>query len=408
MKILFVVFPEPGHLHPFIGIAQRMAEAGHAIAFYSQVDLSARLTAAGLSCPAFHAPPTLCAPARSPELRRKAFAERLSKPAWARQWYRFALLGNVPGQIENLRAAIREWQPDAVCSDPMAYAGALAAELEGVPWAGVSTMLVPLAPDGWSCPFLDLVGELADEREALFESYGVRQAFKHGDAISPWLNTVFTTEELVPRDGANNRFSHYVGPSAPLGRRGDEPAFPWEQLAFDRPLVYVAFGSQLSPATQVMIDLASALAPDEAQVVIAFDDVDQEHVAWPEHAIVVPYAPQLALLDRAAVMVSHGGANSVAECLTRGKPMLIVPLAHDQPMQAHFLEQSGAGATLAPTDVTPARARDSLVRLLDPAGPARSRAREIGESYAARLRADRVSELVLELARTRQPLAVAP
>lgn len=401
VKILFVVFPEPGHLHPFIGIAKRMAEAGHAIAFYSQVDLSARLAAAGLSCPIFHAPPTLAAPQRAPELRRRAFAERLNKPPWARQWYRFALLGNLPAQVDTLRAAIRDWNPDVVCSDAMAYAGALAAELEGVPWAGVSTMLVPLAPAGWRCPFLDHLAELADEREQLFASYGIRRSFKHGDAISPWLNTVFTTEELVPRDRADNAFSHYVGP-APTGWRGDEPAFPWERISGDRPLVYIAFGSQLSPATQVIIDLAGALGPDEAQIVVAFDDVDQEHVAWPEHAIVVPYAPQLALLERAAVMVSHGGANSVAECLARGTPMLIVPIAHDQPLQGYLLEQSGAGVALALAEVTPARARDGLLALLDGDGSARTRARAIGESYAATR--DRVIELVLALARTRQPI----
>jgi MGT family glycosyltransferase len=403
-RILFVVFPEPGHLHPFLGIAQRLARAGHAIAFYSQVDLSSRLTAAGLACPAFHAQAALFAPTRPPELRRKAFTERLNRPAWARHWYRCVLLANMAAQVDTLRAAIRAFKPDVVCTDSMAYAGALASELEGVPWAGISTMLVPLAPDGWRCPFLDRLGEQAAERDALFASYGVRQTFKHGDAISPWLNTVFTTEALVPRSRASNLFSHYVGPSAPLGRRGDEPAFPWERLSADRPLVYVAFGSQLSPPAQVMIDIAGALGPDEAQVVIALDDLDDQH-ALPEHVIAVPYAPQLALLERAAVMVSHGGANSVAECLSRGTPMLIVPLAHDQPLQAFFLDQ-GAGATIAPEAITAARVRDQLLPLIEPDAPARSRARAIGDSYASELRIDRLSQLVLELARTRQPLTM--
>ena len=399
-RILFVVFPEPGHLHPFIGIAQRLAKAGHAIAFYSQVDLSARLTAAGLDCPVFHAGSTPFAPARPPELRRKAFTERLNKPAWARHWYRAVLLANMAAQVDTLRAAIRDWNPHVVCTDSMAYAGALASELEGVPWAGISTMLVPLAPDGWRCSFLDRLAEQAAERDALFASSGVRLTFKHGDAISPWLNTVFTTEALVPRSRASNVFSQYVGPSAPLGRRGDEPAFPWERLSADRPLVYVAFGSQLSPPTQVLIDIAGALGPDEAQVVIALDDVDHDH-AFPEHVIVVPYAPQRALLERAAVMVSHGGANSVAECLTSGTPMLIVPLAHDQPLQAVFLAESGAGATLAPDEITAPRVREQLLPLIAPDAPARTRARAIGESYLSELRTDRASQLVLELARTR-------
>ena len=50
-----------------------------------------------------------------------------------------------------------------------------------------------------------------------------------------------------------------------------------------------------------------------------------------ENLLVVKWAPQLALLRRAAVMVTHGGIGSMLECIRYGVPMVIVPGARDQP-----------------------------------------------------------------------------
>jgi zeaxanthin glucosyltransferase len=49
---------------------------------------------------------------------------------------------------------------------------------------------------------------------------------------------------------------------------------------------------------------------------------------------VVPWIPQLTLLRHAAVMVHHGGLNSIMECVQREVPMVILPCARDQPGNA--------------------------------------------------------------------------
>jgi UDP:flavonoid glycosyltransferase YjiC (YdhE family) len=46
---------------------------------------------------------------------------------------------------------------------------------------------------------------------------------------------------------------------------------------------------------------------------------------------VIKWAPQMALLHNAAVMVTHGGLNSVMECIHLGVPMVVVPGLRDQP-----------------------------------------------------------------------------
>jgi zeaxanthin glucosyltransferase len=53
--------------------------------------------------------------------------------------------------------------------------------------------------------------------------------------------------------------------------------------------------------------------------------------------------PQLAVLERARVMVTHGGLGSVKECIQFGVPMLVIPLAIDQPGNAARVAYHGLG-----------------------------------------------------------------
>jgi UDP:flavonoid glycosyltransferase YjiC (YdhE family) len=50
--------------------------------------------------------------------------------------------------------------------------------------------------------------------------------------------------------------------------------------------------------------------------------------------LVVSWIPQLTLLHHTAVMVHHGGLNSIMECVQNDVPMVILPCARDQPGNA--------------------------------------------------------------------------
>jgi len=47
--------------------------------------------------------------------------------------------------------------------------------------------------------------------------------------------------------------------------------------------------------------------------------------------IVVEFAPQLELLKRAALCITHAGLNTALECLSNGLPMVAIPITNDQP-----------------------------------------------------------------------------
>ncbi len=144
---------------------------------------------------------------------------------------------------------------------------------------------------------------------------------------------------------------------ARLGRRyvgvvdldREEPPFAWEKLSSDKPLVYCALGGQLYRASDT---------PGFFKRVV---QVFREHPEWqlllalgqhmriaqlgdcPPNVLVVDRAPQLSALKRARVMITHGGLNSVKECIANGVPMLVFPLDVDQPGNAARVEYHGIG-----------------------------------------------------------------
>jgi zeaxanthin glucosyltransferase len=62
------------------------------------------------------------------------------------------------------------------------------------------------------------------------------------------------------------------------------------------------------------------------------EQIDPQQLgAAPKNAIIVQRAPQLDLLKRASVCITHAGLNTVLESLAQGVPQVAIPVAYDQP-----------------------------------------------------------------------------
>jgi len=69
---------------------------------------------------------------------------------------------------------------------------------------------------------------------------------------------------------------------------------------------------------QLVLSIGNRLDPDQIGTL-------------PSNAIVVRQAPQLELLSRASVCITHAGLNTVLEALAQGVPRVAIPITHDQP-----------------------------------------------------------------------------
>ena len=141
-----------GHATQPIAIAAHLMGRGHTPGIcVLEGDLSARIRAAGIDGP-IYAPPVAPRSAVERSARGKSFLERAANPAWYRRWLQYVLLDQVDRQVPEVRRAAESFEPDLICTDSMAYAGAIVAEALGVRWAGLATQLAVLAPADWRYP----------------------------------------------------------------------------------------------------------------------------------------------------------------------------------------------------------------------------------------------------------------
>jgi zeaxanthin glucosyltransferase len=170
---------------------------------------------------------------------------------------------------------------------------------------------------------------------------------------------------------------HYLGPF--VDREGRKVSFPYEKLN-GKPLVYVSLGTLQDPASDYFRIIARACSELNVQVVIA---AGGNHAGALSHLdgspVVVEYAPQLELLARAALTITHAGLNTVMQSLLFGVPMVAIPLAHDQPATAARIARSGTGEVIAPGAVNAGNLRASIGRVMEDPG-FRQRAEQIRES----------------------------
>ena len=85
----------------------------------------------------------------------------------------------------------------------------------------------------------------------------------------------------------------------------------------------------------------------------------------PEGVFWCDYAPFSQLFPRAAAVVHAGGIGTTGLAMRAGRPMLVVPFAHDQPDNAERLRRLGIARTVFGPRYTAARATTELRHLLD-------------------------------------------
>jgi MGT family glycosyltransferase len=93
--------------------------------------------------------------------------------------------------------------------------------------------------------------------------------------------------------------------------------------------------------------------------------LEQERFAnLPGNPIVVPFAPQLELLKRAAVCITHAGLNTALESLTNGVPMVAIPITNDQPGVAARVRWTGSGEVVPLKKLTASSVREAVSNVL--------------------------------------------
>ena len=164
------------------------------------------------------------------------------------------------------------------------------------------------------------------------------------DTLSPFAQLSQLVENFDYPRVVKPAHLHYLGSLADRDR--PNVPFPFEKLE-DRPLIYVSFGTLQNGREEPFRAVAKGCAGLDAQLVISTGGGSVDGLTnLTGSPIVVSYAPQLELLARASLCVTHGGVNTVMESLRFGVPMIAVPVTNDQPAVAARVRWTGSGEML--------------------------------------------------------------
>jgi zeaxanthin glucosyltransferase len=205
-------------------------------------------------------------------------------------------------------------------------------------------------------------------RERVFPNW------QRGSRVPDWRKSPSSRPFFdYPRERLPENF-HYTGPWHAFAS-GDQLEFPLEKLD-GRPLIYASMGTLQNRQQAIFQAIATACAGLDAQLVLSLGGHDQRlELKLPDAAIVVPFAPQLELLKRAALTITHAGLNTALESLAQGVPMVAIPITNDQSGVASRLEWLGVAKVVPPGRLSAHRLRASVRAVLSE-GHYRARAQQ--------------------------------
>ncbi len=351
--------PGASHVTGLTTIARELCRRGHRATVFNIADVEELARREGVGFRPLGAK-------EHPKGSFKRFSEKLSR-MHGMSAMRFSMrvaLSEISMLLEEAPGAMGEAGVTALLVDQGQPVGSTLAEVLGVPFVTICNA-VPINPDPGVPPsivswgpassrlgrFRNRVGyrlfdlaatPMRRKINACRRSWGQKPLRSIYDTFSPVLQLAQQTADFdFPRPSLPSHF-HYIG----LIRRAgfDGAAFPFERLN-GRPLVYASLGTVRTDDRNIFHMLAEACAGLDVQLAITLGGKGDiaAYAGLPGKPIVVNYAPQRAVLERAALTVCHSGNNTVLESLASGVPVVAVALNGDQYGVAARLERSGAG-----------------------------------------------------------------
>jgi UDP:flavonoid glycosyltransferase YjiC (YdhE family) len=262
-----------------------------------------------------------------------------------------------------VRASVRETQrllkrvrPDVLVGDTWPLTS-IVGRLAGLPVAQIVKSVVhPAAPRliWWQEPPPGLVSP--DPRPVFnpaLRRYGLPEIRRAEDLLVGDLLLVPGIPELDPLPEDVDGRTHYVGALTMTHAAAAVPP-PWfDDLAPNRPLVYVTIGGGAGPVggRDFFAAVGEALAGADWQGVVSTGAKfsPSELPPPPPNVRLEAWLPGPAVIARADVVLFHGGYGTTMETVRYGTPGVVLPFHSEQEANGRRLEASGAARVLLPS-----------------------------------------------------------
>jgi len=315
------MYPEPGHLMPTLGLAESLRLRGHSVCYFTTGEFRELVLGAGFQyCPMF-----------SP-------------------------LGLRPGAgdcfaVQNTGAHFMRRIADHLLATHQGRSGLLQLVLSEMRDPDFDLLVCDVVVFGF------YFGQ-ALSRSLHKPVVTLNTSLPHDDYDVPLSEMVLCPRELeIPGETRLLTNRSYGEPA--IFRKRPLTAFPWSHIDSGKPLVYCCFGTQLRSYPAVRGVLASVVEAfkhlPSYQLVVTTGNLTPGKCfnEVPANVMMVRSVPQLEILNRASLMITHGGLGSIKEAVLAGVPMLVIPFHVDQPKNGSRVQHHGLGTACAPPQCSP-------------------------------------------------------
>ena len=353
-----ICLPATGHLNTILPLGQELQQRGHNLTLFGIPDSEGKTRTAGLSF--------------------QAIGESLFPLGWTSEGY--AELGKRTGKEANFYAhqqrlqltkmllreaptALKTAQVEGLIVDYGKPGGGTVAEYLQIPFVTICTALIST---NYGHPnFEKTISELLNQYR---QQWHLPIYTSTKECLSPLVQISHQPPEFdIPRTTRTRLPSqfHFTGPFHTTANR-QAVEFPWSQLT-GQALIYASLGTLQNRLQWVFAMIAEACVGLDVQLVISLGGgmSPQNLPELPGNPLVVGYAPQLELLDRASLTITHAGLNTTLESLSRGVPLIAIPITHDQPAVASRIVRKGLGIAITLPELSVSRLRTAIERVLE-------------------------------------------
>jgi MGT family glycosyltransferase len=349
---LILTLPAYGHVNPTLAIAQELVRRGQNVVYYLPEKFRESVEATGASFRSYHSHLMNRIANLSPMLGEES---------------RLVL----PQVLDRIRAE----KPDVILHEPVCVWSRIVARVLEVPAISLRptyamnehfnmARLREQMPGDRLAQIQEMLAKTNRDLADICANYGLppTNLFDVMSYAEP-LNIVFLPKAFQPAGDTFDERHLFVGPS--ILPRHQATDFPLDRLEPTRPLLYISLGTIFNNELAFFKQCVEAFGESAYQVVLSRGkQVDPAALGpIPENFLVAPYVPQLEILSRARLFLTHAGMNSTMESLYYGVPLVAVPQPPEQMVTARQIAEMELGAMLEKEAITSARLCETVERV---------------------------------------------
>ena len=365
-KYVFLNMAARGHVNPTLAVVQELVRRGQEVSYYLTEEFRDVVQATGAVFQPYESK-LKGVPTMPPSFSSVGGAPAGSVgPMFLLEDMRY-----VPPQVID---RIRAEQPDVIVYDFMCFWARTVIDELHVPAVATRATYASNEHFNMMNQMRERMQNMPAARE-MMERMSARMAEQGGSSTNPLadifsvfsraeqLNIIFIPKEFQPAAETFDDRYLLVGPS--ILPRHEAPDFPFDQLGSDRPLLYISLGSIFTNQPEFYKQCFAAFADQPWQVILSIGKhIDLTTLGpVPENFLLSPYVPQLDILPRTRLFVTHAGTNSVMESMYFGVPMVLIPQQPEQQMHAQRVVDLGLGVMLDKGSVTASTLREAVERV---------------------------------------------